>query len=268
MTKNKSNTSLTEYTEPPVVEAWIEFDFDLSEEENIPWTEEVATNFFQENLQDFSAKHFQYYARIEANSKGEPDLSKIDKQFSRVKAFSKDEQYCIQAGRNFLVFNQINIGNWLGYPNMRDKAFETLDIYSKYRGIDKLLGSCLHYRDQIDIPSKGKKIELEDYFKIYPHLDDSLGDMSHFKLELVLPDLCEESVCLFTLLSLPGNNEKKFKFQMDWDIKPTMSGIKTSMNFDDTKIWLDKVHSSLRENFDNNTFTDKTIELFNTKRRK
>lgn len=261
MTSGK-NTALNEFTKPPVVEAWIEFDFDLSEEDNIPWTEEIATKFIEDNFPEFSAKQFQYYARIDVDSKGAPDFSKTDKFFHRVKAFSEDGQYCIQAGRNVLILNQTNIEKWPGYNAMRDKAFNVLDAYSKYRGIDKLLRSCLHYRDKFNIPSDGNKIELNEYFKVYPQLNDPLGDFSQLKLELTLPDLCDRGLTSFALFSLPDSDEKTFKFQMDWHIIPKKE---TIMNFDETKIWLDNVHSDLIENFEKHTFTEKTIDLFKGK---
>lgn len=262
MTKGKESTPLLNFEKPPVVEAWIEFDFDLSEE-NIPWTEENAVTFIKENFADYTPKRSEFFARIQVNSKGDPDFSKTDKTFNRIKAFSNDEQYCIQAGRNILIFNQINKGNWPGYDNMRDKAFEVLESYSDYRSIKKLLSACLHYRDVISIPSKSGKIELEDYFKIYPNLNNSFGDLSSLKLELFLPHSCTDGLTLFTLLSILGNDDKNFKFQMDWHIKPSDDSI--IINYEKTREWLNKVHSDLRKRFEE-TFTDKAKKLFRSKR--
>ena len=138
MTKGKESTSLLNFQKPPVVEAWIEFDFDLSEE-NIPWTEENAVKFIKENFADYTPKQSEFFARIQVDSRGLPDFSKTDKSFNRIKAFSKDGQYCIQAGRNILIFNQINKGEWPGYDNMRNEAFKVLTSYSDYRSFEKLL---------------------------------------------------------------------------------------------------------------------------------
>ncbi len=84
MTKGKESTSLLNFQKPPVVEAWIEFDFDLSEE-NIPWTEENAVKFIKENFADYTPKRSEFFARIQVNSKGDPDFSKTDKTFNRIK---------------------------------------------------------------------------------------------------------------------------------------------------------------------------------------
>ncbi len=258
MAEEKSN-SLTDFKKPPVVEAWIEFYFDLSEE-NIPWTEGYAVNFIKENFPDYTPKNFEYFARISVNSKGEPDFSKTDKSFNRIKAFSKNGEYCIQAGRNVLIFNQINKGDWLKYDNMRNKAFEVLEKYSNYRKIEKLLTVCLHYRDVITIPSENQKIELEDYFKIYPHTSNSFGDLSNFKLELLLPQSCKDGLTFFTLLTFPSTDVKSFKFQMDWHVTPYEGS--TPKNTCEAKLWFDTVHSDLRKRFEE-TFTDKAKkELF------
>lgn len=261
MTKSKESTPLLNFEKPPVVEAWIEFDFDLSEE-NIPWTEENAVKFIKENFADYTPKRSEFFARIQVNSKGDPDFSKTDKTFNRIKAFSNDEQYCIQAGRNVLIFNQINKGEWLGYDNMRNEAFKVLASYSDYRSFEKLLSACLHYRDVIKIPSENKKIELEDYFKIYPHIDKSFGNVSNLKMQLLLPESCKDGLMFFTLLNMPDNDVKTFKFQMDWHVKSSDNSI---MDFKKAKNWLNSVHSDLRKRFDE-TFTDKAKKLFRSKR--
>ena len=150
MTEGKKSTPILNFENPPVIEAWIEFDFDLSEE-NIPWNEEIAINFIKEHFPDFKPKRSEFFARILVNSKGVPDFSRTDKSFNKIKAFSNDEQYCIQAGRNVLIFNQINKGVWPGYDNMRNEAFKVLSSYSDYRSFEKLLSASLHYRDVIEI---------------------------------------------------------------------------------------------------------------------
>ena len=260
MTKDKKSDSLLNFENPPVIEAWIEFQFDLSEE-NVRWTEENAVEFLKENFGDYTPKQFEYFAKIEVDSEGQPDFSRTDKLFNRVKAFSDDGQFCIQASRNVLIFNQINKGNWLGYDNMRDKAFEVLQSYSAHRNIEKLLGACLHYRDLISIPPEGDRIELKDYFAIYPYLDDSFGDLSSLKLELLLPKSCTDGLTLFTLLTLLNNDkdDKHFKFQMDWQVSPCDKLAVT--DFDKTREWLNSVHSDLRKRFEG-AFTDKAKKLF------
>jgi len=258
MTEAQKSNFLTDFKKPPVVEAWIEFYFDLSEE-NIPWTEEYAVNFIKENYPDYTPKNSEYFARISVNSKGEPDFSKTDKSFNRIKAFSKNGEYCIQAGRNVLIFNQINKGDWLGYDNMRDKAFEVLEKYLNYRRIEKLLNTCLHYRDVINIPSENGKINLEDYFKIYPSVSNSFGDIWRTRLELILPQSCKKGVTLFSLLQVLDKDAISFKFYMDWHVTPYEGFVATNTN--EAKLWLDDIHLDLRKRFDE-SFTDKAKELF------
>lgn len=143
---------------------------------------------------------------------------------------------------------------------MRDKAFEVLGKYLNYRRIERLLNTCLHYRDVISIPKKTEKIELEDYFKISPKLEGSFGDLSGFKLELILPESCKEGMTFFTLLSLSNKDNKNFKFQMDWHIMPFEGS--TPTNIEESKLWFDNIHSDLRKRFEE-AFTDKAKrELF------
>ena len=259
MTETSKNNSIKEFNKPPVVEAWIEFYFDLSEE-NTPWTEELATNFIKENFSDFLIKNSEYFARIKVNPHGEPDLSKSEKIFNRIKAFSENSDYCIQAGRNCLIFNQINKGKWLGYDNMRDKSFEVLNKYLDFRGIEKLVDICLHYRDVVKIPSEENKIKLEDFFKIYPKLEEDFGEVSGFSLDLILHESCKNAVTFFTLLNLLSDNVKEFTFQLDWHIKKKPSD-KALININESKEWLNQVHSDILKRF-TSTFTDKTINIF------
>ncbi|MFC1677349.1 hypothetical protein ACFL3G_09855 [Planctomycetota bacterium] len=263
MTKEEKNSTSLNLEKPPVVEAWIEFYFDLSEEE-IPWTEADATTFIKESCTDYVPKGCEYFAKIRFDSNGKPDFTKTDESFSRIKAFTKDGQYCIQASRNALIFNQINKGDWPGYEIMRNKAFEVLGKYSNYRHFENLLNICLHYRDIISIPREGEEIELKDYFKIYPHLEESFGDFCDLKLDLVLPQSPGEGVTFFSFLGLPraAGCEDFFKFQMDWHINPYDSSI---MCFEEAKDWLNLVHSNLIERFEG-AFTSKTMELFRGKK--
>jgi len=262
MTKGQKSLPSLNFKKPPVVEAWIEFYFDLSEEE-IPWTEADATTFIKENFPDYIPRDCEYFAKVQVDSRGKSDFSKIDKSFNRIRAFTKDGQYCIQAGRNVLIFNQINKGNWPGYEMMREKAFEVLRKYSSYRHFENLLNTCLHYRDVISIPRESEEIELKDYFKIYPHLEKSFGDFCDLKLELVLPQSCKKGITFFSFFGLPkvADSDKNFKFQMDWHINPSDDQRKS---FNAVKDWLDTVHSDLRVRF-KETFTIKTMEIFRGK---
>ncbi len=259
MTKGKKISLSPNLKKPPVVEAWIEFYFDLSKEE-IPWTEADATTCIKENFPDYIPRDCEYFAKVQVDSHGRSEFSKIDKYFNRIRAFTKDGQYCIQAGRNVLIFNQINKGDWPGYEIMQNKAFEVLDKYSNYRHFEKLLNTCLHYRDVINIPRESEEIELKDYFKIYPHLEKSFGDFCDLKLELVLPQSCKEGITFFTFFGLPnvGGSKGNFKFQIDWHINPSDDSIKS---FETVKKWLSIVHLDLRERF-KEMFTNKTMELF------
>ncbi len=248
------------FENPPVIEAWIEFRFDLSEEVE-KWDEEKAREFVDKYLEGFKTKDIFGFSRFSIDSKTGKLAHPTEVIFDRIRAYSEDEDSCVQAGRETLIYNQIKKEKkeWPEYINMKKGAFSVLEKYMEYRKLPKIVSVALHYRDFVKIPIGEKsKLELEDYFKVYPETPDEIGDMSAFSFSVQLPKACQSSHTILAMQTVPSKDksDKNFGFLMDWHVISTIC----VESIDTAGDWIDSAHGDLF-NFFKSAFTQRGLEL-------
>ncbi len=162
-----------EFKKPPVVEAWIAFKFDLSEE-SAAWDESTAEYFIKEHFRDFKIEGCFGFSKLFIDNKTHNiDLAKSQIIFDRVRAFTEQKDYCVQAGRGIFILNQIKKDDWPSFDNMRDRVLEEVQKYIDFRGLDDIATVSLHYRDIISIPRDGKEyIDLKEFFHVYTEMPE------------------------------------------------------------------------------------------------
>jgi uncharacterized protein (TIGR04255 family) len=256
------------FANPPVVEAWIEFKFDLSDEP-ATWDKKTAEYFINECFEDFQPDQFFGYAgqaQIKVDAKtGRADLVGAETVFERIRAFTGDRSRCVQGGRNILVFNQMKTDKWPGFEPMREAAHDAVSKYMKFRGLTKLTSVALHYRDVVSVP-QGEKggVRLNDFFTIHPEVPEQVyQSMSGFRFTVQLPEVCDQANTILTIQSLPptGNSADSYSFAMDWHVTSTGS----VESLDSAESWLEKAHTKLRGMFES-AFTRQGLELFEPER--
>ncbi len=257
--------SSVEFEKPPVVEAWIAFRFALTQESRV-WDENAAKGFVERCFKDFSAESLFKFTQIEVDAKtGKPNLTGAQEFFDMIKAFSTDRERCVQARRDTLVFNQLNKGQWSGYPAMRDGAMEAARKYMEFRDLTELIGVVLHYRDVVAIPtSPGAGVRLEDWFRIHPEVPaDDFGTVSAFSFSVHLPEMCKAATTAVKIRSLPPSSEgdSELKFSVDWHV----TSIDRISDLTRAEQWLDSAHTALRSSFDM-AFTPQCRRLFSPSR--
>ena len=253
-----------EFKTPPVVEAWIKFKFELSEE-SIPWDENAAEYFIKEYFKDFKPESFSRFAQVRVDAKTKSLTLAPDSIFDKIRAFTRQKDYCIQAGRDILVFNQIKKEKWPKFDNMRDKALEAVQHYMNFRGLTKLMSVELHYRDIISIPKgKGDLVDLKDYFMVGPEIpEESFGNVSGFNLAVQLPNIYEKGNTILRIQSLPHmDSGAKYNFAWDWHVSST----EKVDDLEAAEKWLNEAHKDLRSSFES-AFTEKCLDLFGIERR-
>lgn len=249
------------FKKPPVVEAWIEFKFALTDEAST-WDEEAARKLMRDFYEAYHAASFLKCTQIEVKIKeGKPPFTDTKEFFDRIKAFSPEGDECIQAGRDVLVFNQLRKNAWRGYEGMRDAAIHAAEKYMTFRDLHELTGIALHYRDVVAVPRVGNSgIRLSDWFRIYPEVpEDAFGTVSGFRFTVQLPGLCKGARARLSVQSLPPESEDDtlLKFSIDWHV----TSADKVKDIADARDWLDPVHESLRNSFDG-AFTPACLELF------
>ena len=249
------------FKKPPVVEAWIAFKFDLSEEAT-EWNEDTAEYFIKKHFEDFKIEGVFGFSKIFVDNKTrniDPDKTQII--FDRIRAFTEQKNYCVQVGRDKMIFNQIKKGMWPGYEVMRDQAVGALKKYMDFRGLYNLSNVSLHYRDIISIPKdREDRIDLKDFFRVYPEMpEETFSIISAFNFSTQLEEFCEKATTTLTLQSLPLKDlsEGNFKFAMDWHI----TSVEKFEDLNHAIEWLDTSHKNLRDGFES-VFTKKCLAIF------
>lgn len=251
---------------PPVIEAWIEFFLDLSEE---PLNAEGAFDMsaakkfvyeemdgtFDEKFEDIRYEVRGGFANRDGNVKFAPEV-----QFDRLRARNAGKNICLQVGRDVLVFNQLKVRNeWHGYEKMRDAAFDSLAKFLKYRGLKGVRHVGLSYRDLIRFP-EGTAESVEKYLQVSPKYPDSFGKMMLFNLGLHLPAGIEETILDLNVKSVRPTEENAncSMLLMDWQMRPTEKVIGYP---DFGRDWLDLAHQEIKKRFVM-VFTPKGLDLF------
>jgi uncharacterized protein (TIGR04255 family) len=250
-----------EFKKPPVVEAWVEFKFALTEGAR-PWDESVAKEFVQKYFAEF--KHIELFglAKVKIDLKTGNALD-TDRSLERLRAFSDSRDRCVQVGQNMVVYNQMRRPKeeWPGYDRLRDGAFIALENYANFRGLNELASVSLHYLDIVGIPTSADcKIKLEEYFTVYPELpDEKFGGISGFGVGIGLPNICKNASTTLTIQALGqvGPPYDKCRFAMDWHV--TSKGGTHDKTV--AREWLDLAHRDIRGAFDA-AFTKRGLELF------
>jgi uncharacterized protein (TIGR04255 family) len=250
------------FKKPPVVEAWIEFKFALTQEDS-KWDEDAARSLMKTCFQEFVAGTFLKSMQINVDMRpgqsgptATPEVS-----FERVRAFSQGGDHCIQAGRNVFVFNQLRRATWLKYECMRDAALSAVQKYMSFRNLDELTGVSLHYRDVVAIPKTDTSgIEFKDWFHVFPEVPKhSFGNVSAFTFAVQLPSMCENAIAILSIQSLPsmGEEDREFKFSIDWHV----SSVDKVEDLEAARQWLDSAHDALHNSFEK-AFTPECLALF------
>jgi uncharacterized protein (TIGR04255 family) len=248
------------FKKPPVVEAWIEFRFALTQEDS-KWDEDAARNLMKKYSGEFVAGSFLKCLQINVNvGPDQPHLAEKQESFERVRAFSEGGDHCIQAGRDVFVFNQLKRTTWLGYESMCDAAVAAVGKYMLFRGLNELTRVSLHYRDVVSIPKGAiSGIDFSKWFRVYPQIPaDSFGGVSAFTFAVHLPAMCEDATAILSVQNLPSPAEdSEFRFSIDWHA----NSVHSLESLEAARKWLDRTHSTLRSSFEK-AFTSQCLALF------
>jgi uncharacterized protein (TIGR04255 family) len=248
-----------EFKNPPVIESWMEFEVDLTEE-SILWDEDTAKELMRKCFSEFPKMDFLGLAQVSVNQKTR-EVSQTGVSFERVKAFTESQDKCVQAGRNIFVFNHIKKETWPRFEERRGQVFDSLNKYMAFRQISKLRTVALHYKDMVKIPKDGKsEIKLEDYFTVCPRVpEETFGELSNFSFSLELPNFCEPAIIVLTIQSIPPQNssDTHYQFAMDWHLVPKQK----VTDVESSKEWLGNAHDGIYRAFIA-AFTKKGLSLF------
>lgn len=213
------------YKNPPVIEAWVELHFEYGEE--VPeWNKKVADDFIESLNEPVANKEYIVTQSVTVNPKQKS--VEIKSELERIKAYIKENDRCIQVGRQVFVYNLLKRDTeWPGFSVLLQEALLRSQQYMDRFFPKRIKQAVLHYKDNVVIPfEESGKIDPKDYFEMYPHMPQKIGDMAGYSLSLNLPNICQDGVMQFSVMTNPCDPEKsqsKVSFIIDWDVQSTNS---------------------------------------------
>ncbi|MBI3271456.1 MAG: TIGR04255 family protein [Planctomycetes bacterium] len=240
------------YKKPPVVEALCELHF-----EDSAWDETVPGRFY-DSVKDggFPVKRQKEVqeAQVSISSRGEAHAG-VRRLPPWMQFVSESGDRLIQLGRDLLVVNQLQ-----PYPRFDDwePVIQTaLKIYRELAEPKAIAAIGVRYINRVVIPLP--RIQMEDYFTIYPRLPQATGDQhGAFMLRVELPAQKGGHSVLVTFGSAPADKPEEIAHLLDFydTLRPS-----TSLRIEAAAAEIRTAHDNVEVAFEG-SITEKLRQLF------
>ncbi len=164
------------YKNPPVVEAWIAFDFEPHADKT-EWDYLRSRDFLKEHAPDLSKRQIEVQNVVELEKSDTDELPTVKAEHRTVnliRAFDSEFRRLLQLGNDRMAFNLLEQGSdYPGFGKLLDDAMGFLEKYRTYFSPRGLKSATIHYVDIVAIPVENLTIDLEDYFRIIRDLPES-----------------------------------------------------------------------------------------------
>lgn len=175
---SKSATKPKNYKNPPIIEAVIELRFveSLNEQQLEKLVLKQKSKFIIQTIEEISVK-FLPEEKTDQRSKAKTRIVGY-KLIDRI-----DNSNIIQ-----VKYNSISVSRFPPYEGWDEliadiKKYHAWYTSKKFKPLSRV---GIRYINRIDIPAADNKIELEDYFKIYPHVPNTkFPDVNRFVVQTV-----------------------------------------------------------------------------------
>jgi len=210
-----------QYENPPLVEVFCEFFFEPAD--GAGWDSLLMGEFYRDLGKEAYPKKKRVKAvgiEVKLGSSEGPRIQHHGPPTPRHQFISADGNSIVQAGENMLVVNQMP--PYYGWERFEGEVARVLDVYLSVWGIKSVTRVALHYIDRIDIP--GETIQLEDYFRLYPVLPESLMSrpIANLAMAFEMAGESEGDVLALTFHQQPSADPDKSSFRFQWDYVGTL----------------------------------------------
>jgi uncharacterized protein (TIGR04255 family) len=241
-----------ELGKPPIIEAWVEFRFSVSEDAPT-WDEDTAALFIKRNFKErFKIKGSVGRYELTVHSEdGKPSVRESKVIFERCRAATSEEDRYLQAGRDVLIYNMLRKhGAWPSYRVLRDEALEAFQKYVAFAKPVGLSRVALHYRDILPITlDKSGEVDLSRYLAVYPEVPKTLfGTVARFMISMTLPNTGIAGELTLVIRDDPTKDEPagqeacEARFRLDWHLVASRT---VPMEEGPVRQWLDQAHEDL-----------------------
>ena len=122
---------MTTYSNHPLVEIWLWYEFSFDPEQSPDWDEHEAREFFSRYSEQFPTPEFRYRAQFQVKGNHEsPEIRFAKPQLNRVRATNVQNSRCLQLGFGELVYNWLKADEtFLGFEAFLDEALGKVAEY-------------------------------------------------------------------------------------------------------------------------------------------
>ena len=257
---------MPEYANPPLVEAWIAFDFEPNPEK-VSWDKSQIESFVKVHADEFTRIEMMVRdeVRIEQTSKKElPRITDRKEIIDVVRMFNEAGTRIKQVGEDRIAYNLLRTAqeDYPGFGKLLDEAMDYLEQYQEFFQPQSVRLATIHYVDLIEIPLNEVPTILTDYFEFIPDVpEEQFGLTVGYALGFVTKCPLDGAPLSTHIAIVPSPDPTTLRVRLDWE-KPC-----PAVNFHDES----EIRSGLKhsEEFVVNCFerliTDKTRSLFKKK---
>lgn len=209
---------MARFKQPPIVEAWIAFDFD-PKPDKVAWDMARAQEFTQQQKEKFPKVEViirQEY-KIEESKGSLPKVVSQERVPEVVRMRDAESTRVLQIADDRLAYNVLEGGS--AYPGFEVLLSETLDYLDAYRVFFEPAGireATIHYIDIIQIPSP--TIEIDQYFNVVRDLPvDPFGYVAGFTTAFVTKCPLDDEPLQVSLSMIPPAESGTIRFRMEWE---------------------------------------------------
>lgn len=257
---------MPKYENPPLVEAWIAFDFEPNPDK-VSWDKSQVEFFIKAQANEFARIEMMVRdeVRIEQTSKKElPRITDRNEIIDVVRMFNEAGTRIKQVGEDRIAYNLLRTAHeeYPGFGQLLDEALKYLNQYRDFFQPQSVRLATIHYVDLIEIPLSEVPTILTEYFAYIPDIpEDPFGLTIGYALGFVTKCPLDGAPLSTHIAIVPSPDPTTLRVRLDWE-KPC-----PGVNFqDECEIRAGLKHS---KEFVVNCFerliTDKTRSLFKIK---
>lgn len=241
---------MSQYKNPPLIEAVCEFRFGQSTE----WGEDLIEKLYPILSENFSNREIRVLNNLHVQTT--PKHASMQVQQKPLEVFwNKEKTMLVQVGFQYLSIHALN-----PYPSWR-KFFPIIqDVYSsirKFIQVQNFERIGFVYIDKIEIPAKSMK--LEDYFHFFPHIGPNLPqNISLFNISCDISFEDNRDNCRMTLGSTISEKRDHLAFLLTTDYFLINQD---SINSDNAMEWVSCAHDHIKDLFEG-VITDRLKAIF------
>lgn len=231
------------YRKSPIFEAVCEFRFLPGKE----WDGALPGLIYEELKGQFPGREqgLRLTGQVESGPGG---IQQKIVQIDTVRFISKNKRNAVQLSPHQLLISRYQpYTQWEDLLPLIQTGLKVYRSLAKPKGLQRI---GLRYINHIDIKFEGDKVELEDYFDIYPYLGERLPQIhTSFIVGVEIPYENFRDVLRLQISNAPmvSETEKIMRTILDIDYFCGRAG---AIGFRSVSSWLKKAHSRIENNFE------------------